>query len=210
MHSGDYEAAQRFFRAGYERCPQYPMVTEHLAEIEGRLGHLKRSTELYESVVTQTQHPEFMAALAEIYIQRGMTLKAEDMINQAKRRFAHLEALAPEAMSAHAADFYRGLGNSPQHALKLLTRNHTLRPNAHAKQALADILIELGHYSEAEKLVSELLMSPVEFAEKYWTAAKLALAQKKEARAKEHAKKARELNPRIADLEGELVVPVGE
>ena len=39
MHSGDFKSAHTFFLAAYERCPQYPMAAEHLAEIEGRLGH---------------------------------------------------------------------------------------------------------------------------------------------------------------------------
>lgn len=205
MHSGDYEAAQRFFKAGYDRCPQYPMAVEHLAEIEGRLGNLERSTELYEVVIQQTQHPEFMAALAEVYLQRGMKEKAEELTQKASRRFAQLEAIAPEAMSAHAADFYRGLGKSPTHALELLRRNYTLRPNAHAQQALADILIELDHLVDAEKLIHSLMDNPEEFAEKYWTAAKLALAQKRIDQAKKYEEKAKKLNSRIADLEGELI-----
>jgi tetratricopeptide (TPR) repeat protein len=204
MHSGDFKAARTFFRAGYERCPRYPMAAEHLAEIEGRLGDLKRASELYETVVKQTQHPEFMAALAEIYLERGMKAESRDLVRRADERFRALNALIPEAVSGHAADFYLGLGASPEYALKLLKRDHQLRPNTHTRQALADALIERGELKEASRLVALTLKSPVHFAEKYWTATRLALAQKRTQEARQYKKRALSLNPKITELEGDL------
>ena len=67
MHSGNYKSALTFFKTAYERCPLYPMAIEHLAEIEGRLGNLERASQLYETVIKQSDNPEFIAALAEIY-----------------------------------------------------------------------------------------------------------------------------------------------
>ena len=204
MHSGDFKSAHVFFKAGYERCPEYPMAAEHLAEIEGRLGHLKRASELYEEVIKQTDHPEFIAALAEIYIKRGLHERAQALIKRADLGFKSLFKRMPEAISGHAADFYLGLGGSISFALELLTRNHQLRPNVHSKQKLAEALIAHQRLDEATHMIKETLVSPIEFAEKYWTAARLALACHQPDEAKRLATHALNLNPRIADLEGAL------
>ena len=206
MHSGDFKSAQLFFKTAYSRCPQYPMAAEHLAEIEGRLGHFERSVELYQSVIRQTQNPEFMAALAEIYLEHKRQADAQALIEHARKRFDALERRYPNAMSGHAADFFLGLGEAPSRGLKLLLRNYKLRPNARAAQMLADALISAQRLQEASPLVKQSLESPIEFAEKHWTAARLALVLGQRERSLKHQARARTLNPRIVEFEGDLTI----
>jgi tetratricopeptide (TPR) repeat protein len=206
MHSGDFKSAHVFFKTAYTRCPQYPMAAEHLAEIEGRLGHFERSVELYKSVIQQTQNPEFMVALAELYLEHKREADAQALIKKARTRFDALERRYPNAMSGHVADFFLGLGEAPSRALKLLLRNYKLRPNARSAQVLADALISAQRLQEATPLVKQTLESPIEFAEKHWTAARLALALGQKELALKHQARARTLNPRIVEFEGELAI----
>lgn len=205
MHTGDYPRAQRFFANAYERCPDFPMAAEHLAEIEGRLGNTARAIELYEAVIEQTDNPEFMAALGELLLDTGGdAARARALFERADKRNRELIERFPEAFSGHGADFYLGPGNDPALALDLLARNHSLRPTPHAKQALAEALLANDKLDDAHARITEALATRVEFAEKHWTAARIALARGDHAAAEEHAARARQLNPRIEDLEGPL------
>ena len=204
MHTGDYPRAKRFFEVAYERCPEYPMAAEHLAEIEGRLGNSARSIELYEAVVEQTQNPEFMAALAERLIDAGHDARGRALIEEARAINDAAIVQFPEAMYWHAADFFMGPGEDPARALELLEKNFALRPNAEAHQALAEARLANKDAQGAAATVTTMLALPDEFAEKYWTAARVALANNDGDRAREMETKARALNPKIEDLEGPL------
>ena len=207
MHSGDYEGAAKFFRAGYERCAEYPMAAEHLAEIEGRLGNTERAIELYEAVVAQTQNPEFIGALAEIYLEQGKEAEAQALIEEADKTNRGLIETYPEAMYWHASDFYLGLGEDPALALEMLEKNFALRPNANAHQALAEAQLANDKLAEATKTVEAMMALPAEFAEKYWTAARVALLNGDAETAAKHEARARELNPLIEEFEDPLPQP---
>lgn len=204
MHHGDFEQAHRFFSEAYTRCPEYPMAAEHLAEIEGRLGRTERAVELYTAVVEQTQNPEFQGALAEILLEQGQDDKAKALIEQARARNLELMERFPEAMYFHAADFFLGLGEDPKRALELLQKNIALRPNAEGHIMLASAYLDNGNTEKAQEHIDQVLNTPVQTAELFWTAARIALARKDTASAQTLRQKALDLNPRVEDLEGPL------
>jgi len=204
MHNGDDERAHTFFEVGYERCPEYPMAAEHLAEIEGRLGNTERAVELYEAVIEATDEPEFMAALADVHREAGRADAADALIERADARYRALLKKHPEAMYWHAAGFFLGSGEDPELARKLLEKNLALRPNARSYQALAEAQLATGDVEAAAASIEAALKRPGEFAEKYWTAARVATARGNAKQAAVHATKARELNPEIEDHEGPL------
>ncbi len=201
LHRGRYEQAAVFFRAGYDRCPEYPMASEHLAEIEGRLGNTERSIELYRAVVEQTGDPEFLVALAEAL---GDTPESAQLIERARaENLARLQKY-PEAMYWHAAEFFLGAGEDPQKGLELLTKNLELRPNHESRVALAAALLVNDKPQDAYNVIEPTLDDPLRDAEMYWTAARITRALGKNDESDGFASKARAMNPKIEDLEGPL------
>ena len=207
MHAGNYELAHTFFEEAWRRCPTYPMAKEHLAEIEGRLGHLDRSIALYGEVVSQTSNPEYIAALGEAWEKKGEPAKAAEMFRFAKNKNEQLLARHPDAMYWHAAAFYLGPGKDPAKALTLLTKNAKLRPTGNAWAALADAHLALGKPKEASVSIDKALASPLDLPELHWTAARVYKALGDQKISDEHKALALAANPKIADLEGDLDPP---
>ena len=205
LHSGRYEEAKLFYEAAHERVPTYPMATEHLAEIEFRLGNHPRAVELYEQVIAQTQNPEFIAALAGVYEAMGQPQKAQELKAQARERFLALVKKHPGAMAGHGADFFLEPGEDCKLALKLTAQDVAWRPNPDTYAALAGAQGECGgDWTKADASMKKVLASPLKKAEFFWLAAKVAHHLKRPDEAASHKKAALDLNPRIADLEGEL------
>jgi tetratricopeptide (TPR) repeat protein len=203
LHTGRFEQAERFYREAVARMPSYPLAVEHLAEVEALLGKRTRAAQRYREVVSQTDNPELIGALAGVLEDLGDASAARALRRRASGRYAALLRAYPEAMSHHAADFQLEHGDHKL-AKRLLEDNARLRPNASSFAALAAAELAAGELEAAAQSIDRALRTPVRRAEIYYQAARLRLAQGKTEDARRFEAQAKRLNPRIADLEGEL------
>ena len=148
LRAGNIERANLFFAAAHARLPQYYLATEHLAETEFLLGRHARALELYQSVVAQTDHPEFHAAISGVLTERGEHTAAADHLRRAHAGYASLLARHASAFADHAAGFYLEQGNHAR-ALELAQLNVAARPGVMAWLLLAEVQQAMGDASAA-------------------------------------------------------------
>lgn len=203
LHTGRFDRAEAFYRAAVERLPSYPMALEHLAELEGVVGKTAAAEKHYRKVIALTNDPEFLGALSRILEKKGQHAEADELLAQAKKRYAKLIRKYPEAMAWHAAELFLSAGDAKR-AVELLTDNAKLRPNAVSYAALAKAELEAGNLEAAATNVDRALATPLRRADILWTAARVRKAQGKSAEAERLAHDARAQNPKIEVLEGSL------
>lgn len=71
LEADDIPSANTVFRRAYLRFPSYTLAAEHLAETEFLLGNLAEAEKLYLAVTKVSDHPLFIAQLAEVQQKLG-------------------------------------------------------------------------------------------------------------------------------------------
>lgn len=144
LRFGDVERAHRFFAAAHARLPEYYLAAEHLAETEALLGRPQEARRLYEAVVSQTDHPEFHAALSEVLREIGDGALADEHAERARAGYASLLARHPAAFADHAAGYYLDQGDHAR-ALQLARLNLESRQGVSAWLLLAEVELASGN-----------------------------------------------------------------
>lgn len=116
--------------------PGWWLVEEHIAEVLFERGQLDSAEARYLDLVARTGDPEFMDQLARIHAARGDEAASRAWVAKAERIHREHMARFPEASWGHALGHFLDFG-SPAEALDLARRNHRLRPNAEARELLA-------------------------------------------------------------------------
>ena len=155
-----FTQAETYFRQATSIAPNYVLALEHLAETLASQGKITESIGYYQHVLTLSNSPEFVSALADVYKEQGDTEKANTLAEQAKTAYDELLAFFPEAMYQHAADFYHAYGEH-QTALKLLKSNTSLRPNSESYHLLAQAQWTMGQTAQAQQSLLQALKGPL-------------------------------------------------
>ena len=196
-NTGRLEEAIVFFREAVARIPNFVTANEHLAETLHQLGRDEEATRIYESIVKESNDPEFMHALATLYDAHGKKAEALELSKKSASRYEALLVKYPEAMYWHASEFYMDIGNTPK-ALELLRKNVVLRPNSVSLTALARAEHASHLSAEAKASIDKALAMPVRSAELFSTASKIYAAAGDTTKSAVFLAQAKALNPRIA------------
>lgn len=148
LRHGHYAQARTFFAAAHQRLPEYYLASEHLAECDRQLGQLDQARQLYQAVISQTQNPEFMAALADLEDQAGNSAAAAAARQEARAGYEELLSRHRAAYAQHAAEFLLGIGEHDQ-ALVLARENLVLRQDIGSLILLARSAEAAGAHDEA-------------------------------------------------------------
>ncbi len=145
------DSAMARYREAELEMPGWWLVEEHIAEVIFRRGDLADAEARYLDLVARTGDPEFMDQLARIHRERGDEKGTAEWAGRAE--IAHRARMArfPEASWGHALGHFLDFG-SPAEALDLAERNWRLRPNAEAREALAEAYRRAGRTAGAERL----------------------------------------------------------
>jgi tetratricopeptide (TPR) repeat protein len=161
LELGEYAQATRYFREAVERLPSYVPALEHLGESLHFQGQDLEAISVYELAVKQSPNPEFKGALAAVRRARGDVRSADRLASEAALGFERLHARFPEAMAAHASEFFLGEGRDPAKALKLAREDLELRPTSASWFALAKAQVANGLDEEARGSIARALAMPV-------------------------------------------------
>lgn len=194
LNRGRLDEALAHFRRADRTFPGYWLIEEHIAEVLTSQGHLQAAEPLYRDIVRRTGHPEFMDALAHIAAQRGNERARKMWTARAWAAWQVRIAQFPEAAYGHAIDHCLGKGDWSC-ALSLAERNHRARPYGEAKVKLAQALLGKGRASEARRMIDAVLATPWQSADLHKTAADIYRAQGEAAKAEDHARRAKLINP---------------
>lgn len=143
LRFGHPQAAIPFFRAALARLPEYYVAAEHLAECLGLTGAYVESAQLYEQVIANTAHPEYMAGFAGMLSEQGLSDQAEHWRERALRGYEQLLQRYPAAYADHAVGFYLEQGEADL-AHRLATENRRLRADVGAELLLAQTAAATG------------------------------------------------------------------
>lgn len=176
LQLGDHDAAIDYLREAIRRTPGYIAAEEHLAETLGQAGHLGEAIALYESIIARSRDPEFLGALARLYRSIGETATADRLAARATAGFDQLIARHPEAMAAHATEFFLGEGRDPQRARTLARADVEVRPTARAFTQLARAELACGDLRAANDAIARALALPVTAPDTASVAADIATA----------------------------------
>ncbi|MDO9453878.1 MAG: hypothetical protein Q7J29_13575 [Stagnimonas sp.] len=197
LDRGRWERALAHYQHALRLLPGWWLAAEHIAEIHALQGDTEAALREYGEVIQQTNHPEFMDAMAELLRARGDETAAQGWITKARQRYEERLATLPEATYGHGLSHFLQFG-TPAEALALARKNHALRPYGEAQIQLAEALLRAGEAREAERLMRSALASGWRTAELHAIAAQAFAATGQRTEAARHSAQARALNPRAA------------
>ncbi|HEV2719203.1 MAG TPA: hypothetical protein VG323_04225, partial [Thermoanaerobaculia bacterium] len=145
-----YDAALARYRRAERAYSGYWLIEEHIAEVLDRLGKKNESIAMYETIISTTNNPEYVNALARITGRNDLYAEA-DRLNAA--RFA----LYPEAAIGHMIRDALARPAARPDLVQLAQRNVALRPNAESKLLLARAYLKVNDRAAAARLVDEIV-----------------------------------------------------
>lgn len=146
MRRGSLDRAEEIFVALHAILPQHVPGRGHRAEVALARGQLNLAEGLITPLLEMSDDPEYRAIYAEILEARGDANGS----SEAKRSAAAYDLLLarrPEAYADHAAAFFMGIGNRPQHAVDLASANFKLRDTPRSRKLLDRALHNAQQFS---------------------------------------------------------------
>lgn len=200
LRTGKWAEAKRFFEVAYARLPQYYVVTEHLAEVEAKLGNHARALELYDAVVAGTKLPEFMAARAGVLADLGKAAEAKAALDAAEARWEAILTAHGPAYAAHAVGFWLEDRPNPAQARRWADANLKLRRDPESLVVAARAHAAAGAQASARALLEEALPNGPNLDEFHADVAEVLTALGDTEGAARAAARAKALNPKYPNL----------
>lgn len=154
-----FDAAVDHFRRADRAYSGHWLVEEHLAEALAATGRTEEAEAIYRRVVASTQHPEYLAALADLIAERDPQAAAA-LDRQAEERYAERFSRYPEAVAGHFADYLLARDPRDPRALELAELDHRSRPGVDATLRLAKVCLAIGDAARARRLLDQVKASP--------------------------------------------------
>ena len=170
----------------------YWLIREHIAEIYSLQSKYDIAEKMYVELVEETQSPELMSALAEVYENTNRPELAKKLIKNSTRIYKRRLRQYKTASLGHAFDHFLSHGR-PQTVMQLAQENYEVRPNAEASLMLAQAHLKLNQFKQAEDVIEKLLQTPYRSPALYEVAAETSLRNNKRTQAKNFLEKAQEL-----------------
>ena len=195
LDRGRWEQADELFLHSERLLPGWWLPRSRHAEVLAFEGKRDAAQALYEAVLKETGHAEFMDALARLRREGPDPASATPLIAQAGAAHQKRLKLLPEAAYGAALEHELWFGR-PDQALDLAQRNATLRPNGEARCLLAEALYKAGRTAEAQREIQAVLATAWNTAESHAIAAQIAAALGQHEEADRQHAIAIDLNPR--------------
>lgn len=170
MERGEYKKALEYLGEADKKLPNWWLVREHLAEVYTLLGNDKEAQPIYEDIVSKTNLPQYMDALAELYQRQGREKEADELIKKAEILWEEQLKIFPESASAHALDHYFNYSTDNKKILTLAENNFKTRPNSEAKLYLAKAYLRNNQLKLAQEQIDSALNSSYKSTDLFETA----------------------------------------
>jgi tetratricopeptide (TPR) repeat protein len=194
LEFGAYEAAQAYFQLAVTASPESWLFREHRAETLAKLGKTEDAEVAYRTLVTETEDPEFMDALADLLEARGDKTEPARLRDEATKIYDKRVAAFPEASAAHALSHYFQV--APKRTVELAERNAKARPYGDSQVQLARAYLVNDRAAEAKDVIERVLKTRWDTAELHKVASEI-FDKVKDSRASAERARAKKLNPHI-------------
>lgn len=170
MERGEYKKALEYLSEADKKLPNWWLVREHMAEVHTLMKNDKDAQPIYEDIVSKTNLPQYMDALAGVYKRQGKEKEADELIKKAETLWEEQLKIFPESASGHALDHYLKYSTDNKKILTLAENNFKTRPNSEAKLYLAKAYLRNNQLKLAQEQIDSALNSPYKSTDLFDTA----------------------------------------
>ena len=192
---GNYEQALARYQEAEDLFPGWWSNYARTAHVFALQGKTEQATFAYQDLISRTNLPEMMDALAMLYQAADEAAPLARWTAKARKLHDTRTARFPEAAVGHALQHFLRLEADTKEVVRLAERNRDLRPNGEAWTWLAQAYLRDGQTAAAGTAVDRVLALGWKTPETFATAS---LVRKAQSRANDAAKLEREavaLNP---------------
>jgi tetratricopeptide (TPR) repeat protein len=196
---GDLGDAAREHERALKLFPDYVHGLAGLAQTRAAQGRFDEAIDFYSRAIARLPQPQYVAALGDVYTAAGRQAEAA-------QQYALVEAIAAlyEANGVNTdlqiAIFYADHDYKVGEALAMAQAAYDAGPGVYAADALAWALYKNGRYAEAAAMIDSALAQGTPEASFYYHAALIRLANHGETSAREHLRRAIDLNQDFSPL----------
>ncbi|MFN8547600.1 MAG: tetratricopeptide repeat protein [Candidatus Eisenbacteria bacterium] len=195
LDRGRYDEALARYREAEELFSGWWANYARTARVFAQKGQREQAIFSYQDLISRTNSPEMMDALAELYAATDDSIPQKRWTEKARKLHLAREARFPEAAVGHELQHYLRLGADPREAVRLAERNRDLRPNGDAWTWLAQAYLRAGDATRAGTAIDRALTLGWKTPEALATASLIRAAEGKKAEALRLETEARAKNP---------------
>jgi tetratricopeptide (TPR) repeat protein len=199
FNAGDLTSAEQVYQGALAQSPDYVYALGGLARVRAAQERYDTAIELYSQAIARMPLPEFVIALGETQEAAGRPAEAAkqyDLVRAMQQLFAANGVDTDLELALFDADY----GRDPQAALALARAAYERRPGIKAADTLAWALLKAGQPAEARRYADEALRLGTRDALMLYHAGMIAQAQGDSAAARDHLRRALEVNPHFSPL----------
>lgn len=198
--TGDYPAAEGWYRQSLEYFPAYFRALASLGRVRAARDDLTGAIEQYEHAVAIVPDPTFVAALGDLYELAGRPTDARrqhDLVGKIARLTAFYGALYNRPFALFRADHHLAAAEAYADAL----REYEVRKDVYGADVVAWTALRAGKIDQSTAAVHEALRLGTPDAKLLYHAGMIALAAGERTAAQEFLARAMKLNPRFDPLQ---------
>jgi tetratricopeptide (TPR) repeat protein len=155
--SGDWDAAEKNYRAALEASPEDWTAIDHLAELRGAQRRFDEAEQTYTALLARVPRPELFQALGDLYAVAGRPEEARRWRDKALARYLATVAAGGVQYDHHLAGFYCDSEPNSAEAVKWAKKDLAARKSVYAWDGLAWALYQAGEFKTAAKAMEKAL-----------------------------------------------------
>jgi len=201
--AGDYETAERHYRAALTTFPGYTNALASLGRVRAARGDLAGAIERYQEAVRRLPDPAFVAALGDLHRLAGRERDAATQYALVEQ-IGHLSAASGAPYNRQLALYYADHDLKAEEAYASAAREYEVRRDVYGADAVAWTALKAGHLAAAQGAMQEALRLGTPDARLYYHAGMIARSVGEGAAARGYLQRALALNPQFDPLQAPI------
>lgn len=197
---GDYETAERNYRAALVTFPDYYRAVASLGKSRHALGDLSGAIAQYEKAVRLLPDPNYVAALGDLYTLAGRETDAKKQYELVEQ-IGHLNELSGALYNRQLALFFADHDLNTEDAYQLATKEYEARKDIYGADALGWTALKANKLTEAQAAIKDALRLGTQDARLFYHAGMISDAAGDKGAARDFIKRALALNPQFDALQ---------